>query len=292
MLNSMTGYGRGEASGFGRTVTVELKAVNQRFLDLVIRMPRLYIVLEEKIRQVLKKSISRGRVEAIVSISEENLGKQPVTVDMGLVMAYYNALRELAQNMAIPVDITAEKLLSMPEVIKITEPEWDEESLWPVVAAALEKALTSLLAMRQAEGQRLQADLENRVDLIRSQVEAIQKQAPEIPRAYAIRLKDRIAEIAEGVVLDPGRLEMEVALLAERADITEEVVRLMSHLEQITEAMAADEPAGRRLDFILQEMWREINTIGSKAGNLQISHLVVGIKSELEKMREQVQNVE
>jgi len=292
MLNSMTGYGRGEASGFGRAVTVELKAVNQRFLDLVIRMPRLYIVLEEKIRQVLKKSISRGRVEAIVSISEENLEKQPITVDMGLAMAYYNALKELAQNMAIPVGITAEKLLSMPEVIKITEPEWDEDSFWPVVAAALEKALTSLLAMRQAEGQRLQADLENRVGLIRSQVEAIQKQAPEIPRVYAIRLKDRIAEIAEGAILDPGRLEMEVALLAERADITEEVVRLMSHLEQITEAMAANEPAGRRLDFILQEMWREINTIGSKAGNLQINHLVVGIKSELEKMREQVQNVE
>lgn len=292
MLNSMTGYGRGEAGSSGTSVIIELKAVNQRFLDLVIRLPRVYIALEENIRRVLRKRISRGRVEAIVSISEENLEKQPITVDMGLAMAYYNALKELAQNMVIPVDITADKLLSMPEVIKTTETEWDEKTLWPVVKAALENALDGLLAMRQAEGQRLQADLENRVGLIRSQVEAIQQQAVEIPRFYADKLKGRITELAEGVVFDSDRLEMEVALMAERADITEEIVRLRSHLEQITAVMAADEPAGRQLDFILQEMWREINTIGSKAGNLQISSIVVGVKTQLEKMREQVQNVE
>lgn len=292
MLNSMTGYGRGEAGSSGTSVIIELKAVNQRFLDLVIRLPRVYIALEENIRRVLRKRISRGRVEAIVSISEENLEKQPITVDMGLAMAYYNALKELAQNMVIPVDITADKLLSMPEVIKTTETEWDEKTLWPVVKAALENALDGLLAMRQAEGQRLQADLENRVGLIRSQVEAIQQQAVEIPRFYADKLKSRITELAEGVVFDSDRLEMEVALMAERADITEEIVRLRSHLEQITAVMAADEPAGRQLDFILQEMWREINTIGSKAGNLQISSIVVGVKTQLEKMREQVQNVE
>ncbi|CEP69462.1 Conserved hypothetical protein CHP00255 [Moorella glycerini] len=292
MLNSMTGYGRGEASGTGRTVIIEIKAVNQRFLDVVIRLPRLYTALEEKIRQVIKNSLSRGRVEVMVSISEENVEKRPLTVDMGLAMAYYNALKELAQNLAIPADITAEKLLAMPEVVKVAEPEWDEATLWPVVAGALEKALANLLAMRRAEGQRLQADLEERVAIVRRQVEAIRERAPEVPREYAERLKERVAELTGGLALDPGRLEMEVALLAERADITEEIIRLLSHLEQMATAMAGAEPAGRRLDFILQEMWREINTIGSKASDLAISNLVVAVKGELEKMREQVQNVE
>ncbi|WP_406678220.1 YicC/YloC family endoribonuclease [Moorella sp. ACPs] len=292
MLNSMTGYGRGEARGAGRTVTVEIRAVNQRFLDVVIRLPRLYTALEEKIRQVIKNSLSRGRVEVMVSISEENGEKRPLTVDMGLAMAYYNALKELAQNLAIPADITAEKLLAIPEVVKVAEPEWDEATLWPVVTGALEKALENLLAMRRAEGQRLQADLEERVAYVRRQVEAIRERAPEVPREYARRLKERVAELSGGITLDPGRLEMEVALLAEKADITEEIVRLLSHLEQMATAMAGSEPAGRRLDFILQEMWREINTIGSKAGDLAISNLVVAVKGELEKMREQVQNVE
>ncbi|GEA15069.1 hypothetical protein E308F_13130 [Moorella sp. E308F] len=292
MLNSMTGYGRGEARGAGRTVTVEIRAVNQRFLDVVIRLPRLYTALEEKIRQVIKNSLSRGRVEVMVSISEENGEKRPLTVDMGLAMAYYNALKELAQNLAIPADITAEKLLAIPEVVKVAEPEWDEATLWPVVAGALEKAVENLLAMRRAEGQRLQADLEERVAYVRRQVEAIRERAPEVPREYARRLKERVAELSGGITLDPGRLEMEVALLAEKADITEEIVRLLSHLEQMATAMAGTEPAGRRLDFILQEMWREINTIGSKAGDLAISNLVVAVKGELEKMREQVQNVE
>lgn len=292
MLNSMTGYGRGEASGAGKTVIVELKAVNQRFLDLVIRLPRAYGALEERIRQELKKSLSRGRVEALVTIKEDNPEKRPVSVDTGLAMAYYNALKELAQNLSISADITAAGLLSLPEVITVTEPEWDEVTLWPVVNQALAKALAGLLKMRQVEGQRLQADLEARVGLIRHQLEAIRERAPEIPREYAARLRERVAQLTGGLALDPGRLEMEVALLAERADITEEIVRLASHLEGMTAAMTGTEPSGRRLDFILQEMWREINTIGSKAGDLAISHLVVAVKGELEKMREQVQNIE
>jgi len=288
----MTGYGRGEASADGISVTVEIKSINQRFLDIIIRIPRYYTALEEKIRQILKKSISRGRIEVFLSISEENVEKRPVTVDMGLAMAYYNALKELAQNLGIPEGVTAEQIFLMPEVIKVKEPEWDEATLWPVISRALEQALEELLVMRQAEGQKLQTDLKNRVEFIRSKVEAIRKKAPEIPGEYAVRLKERLAELAEGVPLDEGRLEMEVAIMADRSDITEEIVRLSSHLEQIEETLKGSEPAGRRLDFILQEMWREINTISSKSGNLSISHMAVAVKSELEKMREQVQNVE
>ncbi|MGI9859885.1 YicC/YloC family endoribonuclease [Moorella naiadis] len=292
MLNSMTGYGRGEASGAGKTVTVELKAVNQRFLDLVLRLPRAYGALEERIRQELKKSLSRGRVEVFVTIKEDNPEKRPVSVDTGLAMAYYNALKELAQNLSISAEITAAGLLSLPEVIAVAEPEWDEATLWPVVNEALATALAGLLKMRQVEGQRLQVDLEARAELVRSHLEAIRERAPEIPREYAARLRERVAQLTAGLALDPGRLEMEVALLADRADITEEIVRLASHLEGMTAAIAGSEPAGRRLDFILQEMWREISTIGSKAGDLAISHLVVAVKGELEKMREQVQNIE
>jgi uncharacterized protein (TIGR00255 family) len=211
---------------------------------------------------------------------------------MNLVMAYYNALKEVAQNLAIPADITAARLLALPEIVKLTEPEWDEDSLWPVVNQGLEKALAGLVAMRQMEGRRLQADLETRAAKVREQVEAIRERAPEVPREYALRLRERLAELSGDITLDPGRLEMEVAFMAERADITEEIVRILSHLEQITAAINGAEPAGRRLDFILQEMWREINTIGSKAGDLGISNAVVTVKGELEKMREQVQNVE
>ncbi|OIQ59460.1 hypothetical protein MOTE_11410 [Moorella thermoacetica] len=292
MLNSMTGYGRGEASGAGKTVSVEIRAVNQRFLDVVVRLPRAYGALEEKIRQELKKSLNRGRVEVALTIKEDNVEKRPVNVDTGLAMAYYNALKELAQKLSISADITAAGLLSLPEVITVAEPEWDETTLWPVVARALAAALAGLLEMRRAEGQRLQADLEARAAFVRRQVEAIRDRAPEVPREYAARLRERVGELAGGMDLDPGRLELEVALMAERADITEEIVRLTSHLEQMQAAMAGAEPAGRRLDFILQEMWREINTIGSKAGDLAISHLVVAVKGELEKMREQVQNIE
>ncbi|MGI6285381.1 YicC/YloC family endoribonuclease [Neomoorella humiferrea] len=292
MLYSMTGYGRGEAKSDGLTVTVEIRSVNQRFLDVVVRLPRLYAALEEKIRQVIKNALSRGRVEVMISINEEFGEKRPLTVDMGLAMAYYNALKELAQKLALSADITAEKLLAFPEVVKIAEPQWDEAVLWPVVEEALTKALDELLAMRRAEGGRLKADLEKRLLYIRQQVEAIRERAPEVPREYAKRLRERIAELCGGIPLDPGRLEMEVALLAERADVTEEIVRLLSHLEQLALAMDGTEPAGRRLDFILQEMWREINTIGAKAGDLAISNLVVAVKGELEKMREQVQNLE
>ncbi|MDK2820717.1 MAG: hypothetical protein PWP31_682 [Clostridia bacterium] len=288
----MTGYGRGVASGTGKAVTVELKAVNQRFLDIVVRIPRLYISLEEKIRRVIKKRLSRGRIEVFLSISEENEENRSINVDMGLVMAYYNVLKELAQNLDISADITASRLLSMPDVFTIAEPEWDEDSFWPVVNEALNEALEGLHKMRQAEGENLQNDLLKRANLILKHVEAIKQRAPQVPIEYAKRLKEKIGELTGEISLDPGRLEMEVAMMAERSDITEEVVRLLSHLEQINIVIEGHEPQGRRLDFILQEMWREINTIGSKANDLTISNLVVAVKGELEKMREQVQNVE
>lgn len=293
MLTSMTGFGRGEAVGAGKAVKIEARSVNSRFLDISIRLPRPYLSLEERIRAEVKKRLARGHIDVFVSISEENPENQPIRVDKGRAIAYYSALKELAQILAIPEDITASRLLTLPEVIVLEEPQWQEETLWPVLYQALDMALTSLLSMRQAEGARLQKDLEQRAHTIREHVEAIRRRASQIPVEYARRLRERVAELIRGIeAVDPGRLEMEVALMAERCDIHEEIIRISSHLEEWEGLLQNEGAVGRRLEFILQEMFREINTIGSKANDLEISRLVIGVKSELEKMREQVQNVE
>lgn len=289
----MTGFGRGEAVGAGRAVKVEARSVNSRFLDINIRLPRPYLSLEERVRAEVKKRLARGHIDVFISISEENPENQPICVDKGRAIAYYSALKELAQILAIPEDITASRLLTLPEVIVVKEPQWQEETLWPVLYQALDTALTGLLSMRQAEGARLQQDLEQRAHTIREYVEAIRRRAPEIPVEYAGRLRQRVAELVRGIeALDPGRLEMEVALMAERCDIHEEIIRISSHLEEWEELLQSEGAVGRKLEFILQEMFREINTISAKANDLEISRLVIAVKSELEKMREQTQNVE
>ncbi|MGB9849671.1 MAG: YicC/YloC family endoribonuclease [Moorellaceae bacterium] len=293
MLSSMTGFGRGEAAGAGKAVKVEVRSVNSRFLDLNIRLPRPYLSLEERIRAEVKKRLIRGHVDVFVSISAENAENQPISVDKGRAIAYYSALKELAQILAIPEDITASRLLALPEVIVIQEPQWEEETLWPVVYQALEAALADLISQRRTEGRRLERDLEQRSHIIREYIEAIRQRAPQVPLEYAARLREKIAELVRGIdTLDPGRMEMEVALMAERCDIHEEIIRISSHLEEWDRLLQSEGAVGRKLEFILQEMFREINTIGSKANDLEISRLVIAVKSELEKLREQVQNVE
>ncbi|MGI9952311.1 YicC/YloC family endoribonuclease [Moorellaceae bacterium AZ2] len=289
----MTGYGRGQATGAGKVVIAEARSVNSRFLDINVRLPRTYLPLEERIRTEIKKRFARGHIDVFISISEENPEKQPISVDKGRAMAYYSALKELAQILGIPEDITAVQLLTLPDVITVSEPTWQEDILWPVLYEALEMALSGLLSARLAEGARLQEDLEQRARTVRQHIEAIRRRAPQVPVEYAARLREKIAQLVQGMdVVDPGRLEMEVALLAERCDIHEELIRLGSHLEEWDRLVQGRGAVGRRLEFVLQEMFREINTIGSKANDLEISRLVIAVKSELEKMREQVQNVE
>ncbi|MCG0276943.1 MAG: YicC family protein [Thermanaeromonas sp.] len=293
MLCSMTGFGQGEAKGEGKIVKVEIRTLNSRFLDIVVKLPRPYLALEERVRKEIKNRLARGRVDVFISISEENPENQPISVDKGRAIAYYSALKELAQILAIPEDITAYQILSLPDVLVINEPQWSEEALWPVVREALEKALEKLMSMRLSEGARLQQDLEERVQTLKRYVEAICQRAPLVPQEYALRLRERIAGLAgEGVYLDPGRLEAEVAFLAERCDIQEEITRLRSHLEELDQNLKERGPVGRRAEFILQEMFREINTLGAKASDLEISRWVIAFKTELEKIREQVQNVE
>ncbi|WP_231967946.1 YicC/YloC family endoribonuclease [Thermanaeromonas toyohensis] len=289
----MTGFGQGEARGEGKIVKVEIRSLNSRFLDITVKLPRPYLALEERIRKEIKNRLARGHVDVFISISEENPQNQLISVDKGRAIAYYSALKELAQILAIPEDITAYQILALPEVLVINEPQWSEEVLWPVVQQALEKALERLLSMRFSEGARLQQDLEERARTLKGYLEAIRRRAPLVPKEYAVRLRERIAELTSGAIsLDPGRVEAEVAFLAERCDIQEEITRLQSHLEELEECLKGEGPAGRRAEFILQEMFREINTLGAKANDLEISRWVIAFKTELEKIREQVQNVE
>ncbi|MBE3581012.1 MAG: YicC family protein [Thermoanaerobacteraceae bacterium] len=293
MIASMTGYGRGQATGAGTVVVVEAKSVNSRFLDINIRLPRAYLALEDPIRTEIKKRFARGHIDVFVSISEENPEKQPISVDKGRAMAYYSALKELAQILGVPEDITAAQLLTLPDVLIMGGPACQEDTLWPVLYHALDTALGGLVAARLAEGARLQEDLKQRARTVEQYIEAIGWRAPQVPVEYAARLREKIAQLVQGThVLDPDRLEMEVALLAERCDIHEELVRLRSHLEEWGVLLEGRGAVGRRLDFLLQEMLREINTIGAKANDLEISRMVIAVKGELEKMKEQVQNVE
>lgn len=292
MLKSMTGYGRGEADAGGQKFTVELKSVNHRFSEVVVRMPRMMSGLEERIRRMILQRIGRGRVDGFISVEETEQKAKQVKVDKALALAYHNAIKELQQSMPVFGEIELRDIINMPNVLEVTDPEEDLEELWPGVEAAVNEALDQLINMRSVEGARLCADIEMRLQMIKGLNEEIQKRAPLVVDEYRERLKQRLDEWQTQSILDENRLVSEIAIFAERSNITEETVRLTSHLEQMAKCLQSEEPAGRKLDFIVQEMNREINTIGSKANDLQISKAVINAKSELEKIREQVQNIE
>ncbi|QGG47971.1 YicC/YloC family endoribonuclease [Heliorestis convoluta] len=292
MIKSMTGYGRGGASGSGQQVTVEVKAVNHRYLEVVVRIPKTYLALEEGIKKLYQKGLSRGRVDVFVNIEQLGEGSGKVKVDKKLALQYYQSLKELSDELGLSSDLGVNQLIQLPEVVSLTEAEEDLEALSELAMQASQQAFQQLLRMREQEGKALAEDLLKRLDYLRQLIEEIQKRAPLLVGEYKNKLQERIAEYLDQVPVDEQRLAMEVALFADRVSLTEELVRLNSHLEQFEKALKLQEPVGRKLDFIVQEMNREINTIGSKANDLEISRQVVNFKSELEKIREQVQNVE
>ena len=293
MANSMTGFGRGEASGNGYQFTVELKGVNHRFLEISIRLPRNYLGLEEQVRKTIQEKIQRGRLEVYVNVKETEEKKRLVKVDKDLALSYDKTLKELALALDTPYETDIYRLASLPEVLNIEEPETDAELLWETMSKALTEALDRFIEMRQAEGQKLTEDLLRRLHIISEETVKIAGFADSVVTDYQTRLKERIQVLlGDSVVLDEARLANEVAFFADRVSIAEELVRLQSHIAQSKFALASTEPVGRKLDFLVQEMNREVNTIGSKANNLSIAQSVVFIKSELEKVREQVQNIE
>ncbi len=292
MIKSMTGYGRGEGSTCDKKFTLELKAVNHRYSEVVLRLPRSLVPLEDRIRRIILTRVARGRIDGYLSIEECGEKTASVKVDKALASAYYKAMKELQESVGIEGKIKLPQLVALPGVFIVEEPAEDLELLWPAVQDATERAVASLVQMRAFEGEELAKDLLNRVEHLTRLNNTIRDRSPVVVEDYRERLQNRLSDFLKDGSLDIERLAGEVALFAERSNITEETVRLESHLNQVRNCLLAEESVGRKLDFLIQEMNREINTIASKASDLEISRLVVEVKSELEKLREQVQNIE
>ena len=297
MIRSMTGFGRGEYSDEISKVTVEIKSVNHRYLDIYVKMPRRYSFAEETIKSAIKERLHRGKVE--VSVSVDNIGRSDsdVRLDKELAARYYSVLSELKDSFDFGEDsrVSLSLLSKMPDVIVTTPAAEDEEAMIKRLLGATSKALDDFCSMREAEGEKLAADLSARADTIQEIRDRIDKRAPEIEKEYAAKFKARVEEILGGVYEVPEeRIALEAAIFADKANITEELVRLGSHISQLRKFLQSDgrEAVGKKIDFLIQEMNREANTIGSKSNDREITSSMLDLKAEIEKVREQVQNIE
>jgi uncharacterized protein (TIGR00255 family) len=291
MITSMTGYAEAAACRGDIAITVELRSVNSRFLDLSLKMPYGGAELEERARALITRRLERGRVEAKVRIDHPAAGAA-FEIDLPRARAAAEALQRLDAELGLGSPPSLDLVVGVGGVLKPASCEPEAELLWPLLEEALEQALDGLEAMRRQEGGHIAADLTRRLEAVRSALEAIRQEAAGLLPLAQERLQERLAALTQGVVeLDPARIAQEAAFLADRSDISEEIVRAESHLNQFHAIMAAPEPAGRRLNFLLQELNREFNTMGSKIGSAAAAHRVVEVKSELEKIREQVQNI-
>ncbi len=292
MISSMTGYGRGKVARDGREMTVELKSVNHRYLDIGMRLPRHLGFLEDVFRTELSGALSRGHVDVYVGYSNQRADARTVTVDEALLGVYLSASRQAAEHLSLTDDLTLSTALRLPDVTNIQEAEEDREAVAAIAKEATALAVQELKAMRRVEGERLQKDLTQRVEAVLQLAVQVEARAPIVVQEYRAKLDERIAVLLGAVEVDRARLATEIALFADRASIDEEIVRLKSHVAQMRAALSSDEPSGRKLDFIVQEMNREFNTIGSKANDAQLTNAVISGKGEIEKIREQVQNIE
>ena len=292
MLKSMTGFGRGEHATPRAHYRVEVQAVNHRFVEVRARLPRRLARLEHQIQREVQHRFGRGRFD--VHLSERLLTDPPRTirVDRAAAREFVTAVRALQEELDLPGALSVEALASLRDLVSFEEPEEEAGAVWEEIRPALEQAFADLEAMREKEGAALAGELRHRLDLLERGLATVLARAPGTVAAYRARLQERVAALAGGVPLDPGRLEQEVVLFADRADITEEGARLASHLAQFRDLLDAPGPQGRKLEFLLQEMHREVNTLGTKAADAAIAAEVVAMKAELEKMREQLQNVE
>lgn len=299
MTYSMTGYGRGEYQADVAAVVAEIKGVNNRYLEIIPHLPRVLQPLEERIKKFIGQQTKRGKIDVFINFEEKCAGTAIISVDKALGLSYYNSLVALADICGLTPPTDVSQVASYPGVILSEKPELDLDEIWQIsVLPALEKAQASFLQMRKTEGEHLAQSIGEKLEQISSDVKKIEKVCPEVVLCYQQKLKERISvlltqEGLEHLTMDDTRLAMEVALFADKCAIDEEITRLYSHINQFQQALFHTEDAiGRKLDFILQEMNRETNTIGSKANSLTISELVIEIKSELEKIREQIQNIE
>lgn len=293
MIKSMTAFGRAEQVVEGRSYAVEMRCVNRRYCEISVRMPQPFLPLEERIKKLVAAKVSRGRVDVLVKVKNGSRAIADIEVNLPLAQAYWGALAELKEALETEEKVGLETLLGLGGIMTATEPEVDLEKAWLALASLIGEALEGVDAMRITEGQAIYHDFQKRLQSVEEGLSRVKALAPSISSEHYSRLKERMAALTEGEVeLDPNRLAQEAALWADRSDITEEIVRAESHLKQFRSMTESEDPAGRALDFLLQELNREVNTMGSKGGDAHLCQLVVVLKSELEKIREQVQNVE
>lgn len=291
-VKSMTGFGRGEVEKEGRVWTAEVRCVNNRYLDLKMKLPRGYNSLEEKIRKKVTGLHVRGRVDLFLSVSGDFSDLQEIKVNTDLAEDYHSALKTLAETFHIPLDISARHLASYPEVITREQREEDLDLVWPMVEQVMDLALGNCAEMRSQEGEALGVDLQGRLDIFTTTIDTIEKNIPVLVSDRQKNLGERLEKLLGNVQLDPQRLAQEVAVLSDKTDVTEEIVRLRCHINQFNSFLQENGGVGRKLDFLIQEFLREVNTLASKINDASIAHHTVELKSELEKMREQVQNIE
>ena len=293
MIKSMTAFARTEAGDALRSVVVEIRSYNSRHMDLVLRLPSAYAGLEDKVKSLVAVAVARGRVEVRLQIEAKTEEAVVFAVNAPRAVAYHRALTELKKLVNIDAPVTLEQLVGMGDMIKPAEGENDLSSFWPLIEESLGRALSDLDTMRRREGEFIAADIGQRIDGIALILERIEAATSDLLEKFRDRLHERISALTDGIIaIDGDRIMQEAAVLAERSDITEEIVRAASHLAQFRSLMLAEAPAGRKLNFLMQELNREFNTIGSKTAPSAIAHMVVDVKAELEKIREQVQNVE
>ncbi len=293
MVKSMTSFGRSSSEeGKNRLFTIEMKSVNSRYLDINMRMPKSIISLEEEIRKIINNTLARGKVDVFINLKNYTTNNGVPKLDMKLATDYYNCLKEIEANLDVKNDITVTQIARFPDVITMVEEEESIDEIWKEVRVLVEKSLSMMIEMRKVEGSKLKEDILEKLAKVEEIVESINSIAENIPVAFKKKLEERLGDLLQGVEIDQNRVAMEVCILSDKATVDEEIIRLRSHIAQVRKTLELSEPVGRKLDFIIQEMNRETNTIGSKSNDVEMTNLVIEIKNILEKIREQVQNIE
>ena len=292
MIRSMTGYGRAVETIDGREITAELRSVNNRYLDCTVKMPRIYAFAEDSVKTHVKSAISRGKVDVFIAVNVMEDMQMRISVNHPVLEGYLSAMRSIASDYGVRDDISVTALSRLPDVFVVEKAEEDEEKLTQDILSVVDKALEKFTAMRTTEGAALEADLRGRAATILTLVEKVEQRSPVTLAEYRARLTEKMQEVLQSTTIDEGRILQEAAIYADKIAVDEETVRLRSHLDQLEQMLTSGGPIGRKLDFLLQEFNRESNTIGSKGNDLEQARTVVELKAELEKIREQTQNIE
>lgn len=292
MIRSMTGYGAAEKILNGRSIRVEIKSVNHRYFEYSARVPRSCGFVEERMKRLLSDGISRGKVEVGVTLQTVEGLNEEITVNKDVVKSYVDALRSIKDEFGLADDLTLSAVAKFPDAFTVVKAETDEDALWADIESVAKEALDAFVKMRETEGERMKADVLEKADEIEKMVAIVEERSPETVNEYRERLLAKMEEVLENSQIDKTRIVQEAAIYADKVAVDEETVRLHSHLAQLRKILDMDEPVGRKLDFLIQEVNREANTIGSKCSDVEIAQVVVNIKSEIEKIREQIQNIE